>query len=253
MARLDRHQYLIHLGYDGSRFYGVPPQVHGATVASALRERLEQAAEQRPRALQFTARTDRGVWAEHNLATCWFLPPFDAERFAEALSQDRDDGLFDVRAESTGFHTHARNVGAGKWYRYRVRTDGTDDERAWNIDGVVNVTEMMRLASAFEGTHDFNAYRYKCSAPDPRKTLARVAVEPTQYGFDIHLEGDGFLRQMVRKIVSVLIAVGRNEYDADRAIHLLHTGAERGTPKAAPACGLTLMRIHRADIDSQTA
>ena len=249
MARLDRHQYLIHLGYDGSRFFGVAPQPNVPTVASALRERLEEAAEQRPRALNFTARTDRGVWAEHNLATCWFLPPFDAARFADVLSRERDDGLFDVRAEATGFHTHARNVGAGKWYRYRVRTDGEDDDRAWNIDGILNRAEMVRLASAFEGTHDFNAYRYKCSAPDPQKTLTRVAIESTVYGFDVHVEGEGFLRQMVRKIVSVLVAVGRDEYDADRAIHLLHTGAERGTPKAAPAQGLTLVRIHRVEGD----
>ena len=49
--RSDRHQYLIRLGYDGSRFYGVPPQKGQPTVADALRTRLETAAGQRARAL----------------------------------------------------------------------------------------------------------------------------------------------------------------------------------------------------------
>ncbi len=246
MARLDRHQYLIHLGYDGSRFYGVAPQRDVPTVASALTTRLEEAAGQRARVLTFTARTDRGVWAVENLATCWFVPPLDATGFEAAVAVDRDDGLFDVRAEPVGFHTHARNVGSGKWYRYRVRTDGEPDPRAWAVDRPLDVTSMRGLAAAFEGTHDFNAYRFKCSAPDTRKTMTRVEVQQDVAGLVIDIEGDGFLRQMVRKMVSVMVLVGLGEYEAERAVHLLHTGADRGTPKAAPPEGLTLMEIRRA-------
>ena len=246
MARLDRHQYLMHIGYDGSRFFGVVPQRHGPTVASALRARLELATDQRAGALNFTARTDRGVWAEQNFATCWFLPPFDPVAFELEVERPRDDGLFNVKAERTGFHTHARNVGAGKWYRYRVRTDGAVDDRCWAVSRPLDMASIVALASAFVGTHDFRAYRFKCGAPDTRKTLSRVEVQPFEGGFDVHIEGDGFLRQMVRKLVSVMVLVGLGEYELDRAIHLLESAADKGTPKAAPPEGLTLMAIRRA-------
>ena len=245
MARLDRHQYLIHLGYDGSRFYGVTPQPGLPTVAEALRSRLEAAAGQRPRALSFTARTDRGVWADHNMATCWFVPPMDREAFEAQMAVDRDDGLFAVRAEPTGFHTHARNVSSGKWYRYRLRTDETADPRAWVLGRSVDLAAMQSLAGRFVGRHDFNAYRYKCSAPNSVKTLTHFEVSDRSGVVLFDLQGDGFLRHMVRKLVSVCVLTGLGEYDADRAIHLLNTGAERGTPKAAPPHGLTLLRIHR--------
>jgi len=248
MARLDRHQYLIHMGYDGSRFFGVAPQPGLPTVADALRQRLEDAAGQRARALSFTARTDRGVWAEHNMATCWFLPPMDREAFEAQVAEERDDGLVAVRAEATGFHTHARNVSAGKWYRYRVRMDGRADSRAWLLSRPLDVGMIRNLAGRFLGTHDFNAYRYKCSAPNSVKTLTHFDVSEHDGVVVFDIQGDGFLRHMVRKLVAVCVLTGLGEYEAERAIHLLETGASRGTPKAAPPEGLTLMKIHRVPV-----
>ena len=105
MARLDRLQYLISFGYDGSRFYGVPNQPGLPTVGVTLRERLEAASGQRARALNFTARTDRGVHAVENLATCYFLPPMDEAAFEAAVAQDRPDGLERVVATRADFHT----------------------------------------------------------------------------------------------------------------------------------------------------
>ena len=245
MARTDRLQYLIRLGYDGSRFYGVPNQPGHPTVSVALRERLEHAAGQRARALNFTARTDRGVHAIENLATCWFLPPFDTAVFESAVSVDRPDGLINVVAKSTDFHTHARNVGRGKWYQYRLRLDDEQDERAWTIAEPLRVDAMHRLAEAFVGEHDFSAYSYKCSSPNTVKTVTRVDLTVDSSGLVVDIEGNGFLRHMVRKMVATLVAVGANEFELDEALTLLASGAPRGTPRAAPAHGLTLMAIRR--------
>lgn len=248
MSRPDRHQYLIQLGYDGGRFFGVQPQPGRPTVASALRARLEAAAGQRPRAVYITARTDRGVWAVQNFATCWFTAPFDPETFEARFVAPTDDGLMNLVVERVDFHTHARNIGAGKRYRYRIRTDGVADDRAWVLAQSVDVATMQQLAAAFVGTHDFNAYRYRCQAPNSCKTLSRVEVQEDGHELLIHVEGDGFLRHMVRKLVSTLVAVGLGEYEVERAVHLLEIGAEKGTPKAAPPEGLTLVAIQRAEV-----
>ena len=245
MARLDRLQHLISFGYDGSRFYGVPNQPGLPTVGVTLRERLEAASGQRARALNFTARTDRGVHAVENLATCYFLPPMDEAAFEAAVAQDRPDGLERVVATRADFHTHARNVSRGKWYRYRLRTDEAQDERAWCVPAPVDEDSMRALAQAFVGTHDFSAYRYKCSSPNTQKAITRVEVAVDGPTITIDIEGDGFLRHMVRKMVATLVAVGAGEFSLDEALMLLRTGAPRGTPRSAPAQGLTLMAIRR--------
>jgi tRNA pseudouridine38-40 synthase len=185
------------------------------------------------------------VHAIENLATCWFLPPFDAEVFESAVSVDRPDGLVNVVAESTGFHTHARNVGRGKWYRYRLRLDGEPDERAWTMADPLRIDVMHELARAFVGEHDFSAYSYKCSSPNTVKTVTRVDLTVDSSCMVIDIEGNGFLRHMVRKMVSTMVAVGSGEFDLDEALTLLASGSPRGTPRAAPANGLTLMAIRR--------
>ncbi len=245
VTRSDRHQYLIRLGYDGSRFFGVPPQKEQPTVALALRERLEKAAGQRARALCFTARTDRGVHAVENYATCWFIDPLDAKQFESAIAIDRDDGLHRVEAFPVDIHVHARNVSAGKWYRYRIRTDGKADDRALHIEGSLNWELMQQMANCFQGTHDFSAYRYRCSSPNTVKTLSRVELVEVEGLIDIHFEGDGFLRWMIRKLVGTIVAVGQGVFTMDEAVKLLESGKSYGAPRAVDACGLTLMAIRR--------
>ena len=243
--RVDRHQYLIRLGYDGSRFYGVPPQKGVPTVTDALKARLESAAGQRARALCFTARTDRGVHAHENYATCWFVDPFDPAEFETSVAMERDDGLTYVEACAVDIHVHARNVSSGKWYRYRLRVDDTPDDRALHVEGVLDRDAMRRMADQFRGTHDFTAYRYRCSSPNTVKTLSRVELVEGDGVIDIHFEGDGFLRWMIRKLVGTIVAVGQGRFALEEAVELLDSGRGYGAPRAVDACGLTLMAIRR--------
>ena len=243
--RPDRHQYLIRLGYDGSRFYGVPPQKDLPTVAVALQARLEDAAKQRARALCFTARTDRGVHAQENYATCWFVEPFAPQAFEDAVSAARDDGLLDVHAMPVDVHVHARNISAGKWYRYRIRTDGVDDPRALVLDESLDWDAMVDMAAGFVGTHNFSAFRYRCSSPNTVKTLHRVELIRSNDVIDVHFEGDGFLWWMIRKLVGTIVAAGQGVFRKDTAMELLPSGASYGAPRAVDARGLTLMAIRR--------
>jgi tRNA pseudouridine38-40 synthase len=247
MIRKDRNQYLVKMGYDGARFFGVPPQQHGPTVASALTCRLEDAAGQRARALCFTARTDRGVHALENYATCWFVDPFDATGFERAMAVERDDGLTAVEAIPVDPHVHARNVSQGKWYRYRIRIDGREDDRALGIVDPLDVSAMGQMAAQFVGTHNFSAYRYRCSSPNTIKTLTRVEIIPKDGVLEIHFEGDGFLRWMIRKLVGTMIEVGLGQFSVEDGVALLKAGKSYGAPKAVAPAGLTLMAIRRKE------
>lgn len=247
MARPGRHQYLIRFAYDGQRFFGVSPQRDRPTAGASLYERLEQAAGQRPRALQFTARTDTGVSAEENFATCWFLEPFDPKEFEVQFQQKVDDGITSVSATAVDIHVHARNISSGKWYRYMIRTDGNDDSRAWKVERALDVNAMQSLASHFVGSHDFSAFRWRCSAPNTTKTLSKVEITPVSTGYIIDVEGDGFLRRMVRKLVGAIIWVGLGEATVDEVSSLVDSGATYGAPHGAPAHGLTLMAVRRKE------
>ena len=136
-ARL-RTQLLIRFGYDGARFSGLQPQGPLIPTAGyALKLRLTEAAGEPPKGLNFAARTDAGVHAESNVATCWWRER-PVEGLLERIGGVRNDGLINVEAAFVPPEIHARGSARGKLYRYVVE-DGVPGEidaahaHAWRI------------------------------------------------------------------------------------------------------------------------
>lgn len=256
---LTRCQLLLRFGYDGARFRGVQPQAPGIPTAGlALRERLTEAAGVPPKALNFAARTDSGVHAIGNLATCYFRDVDEAAtaRLLERVQALRDDGLVDVRAYRVPPTVHARGSARGKRYRYTV-IDGVaaplaaDDERArhaWLVAPALDVQAMRAAAAHFIGTHDFSSLRAgDCSAASAVKTLARIDVtrvagEKTR-AISVEVSGNAFLRKMVRNLVGVLVEVGAACRSVDDIDAMLAARVRAAAGLCAPPQGLTLVAV----------
>lgn len=254
---LTRCQLLIRFGYDGARFRGVQPQAPGIPTAGlALKQRLEEAAATPPKALNFAARTDSGVHALGNLATCYFRDVDDAAtaRLLERVEAVRDDGLVDVRVQRVPPTVHARGSARGKRYRYVVM-DGVDEplaadderaRRAWLVAPPLDVDNMRAAAAHFVGTHDFSSLRAgDCSAASATKTLARLDVvrlaEPRAIAVEV--SGNAFLRKMVRNLVGVLVEVGAGWRAADDVGAILAARHRSAAGLCAPPQGLTLVAV----------
>jgi tRNA pseudouridine38-40 synthase len=257
MVHPARIQFLVRFGYDGSRFHGLQPQGPLPTAGAALRTRLEAALGARPKALCFAARTDAGVHALANAATCWANKPLDVPAFIEAAQRPRDDGLLGVRVFEVPYDVHARGSSRGKRYRYRIH-DGCppgelDSRAAWQVVPRLNVGPMREAAKLFEGTHDFTALRAaRCTASSPIKTLGSVRVggpfplhDGTRLLF-VDVAGDAFLRKMVRILVGTLAEVGIGWRSPDEVGALLAARDRTQAGVTAPARGLCLMKVGMA-------
>lgn len=253
-----RTAVLVRFGYDGAGFYGLQPQPGVPTAGGALEARLRAAAGARPKGLAFAARTDRGVHAEKNLATCYFLADkgdapldLDVDALAAAAAADRDDGLRDVVVCAVDPRVHARGISRGKHYRYVFRggcaPDDLDDARRWRVAPALDVGAMAAAAAQLEGTHDFSSFRAGgCSAASPTKTLYRFDVAKDGADVVVDLVGDAFVRKMVRNLMGLLAEVGsgwRAVADVDRVVAARDRQAAGIT---APPQGLTLVAVGSA-------
>jgi tRNA pseudouridine38-40 synthase len=258
MRPFDQHraQLLVRFGYDGGRFRGLQPQAPGIpTAGAALKERLSAAAGQPPKGLNFAARTDAGVHALKNLATCYFRDPaVDVAAVIAHVQAPRDDGLVDVRAFRVPPTVHARGSGRGKRYRYLVE-DGavdTDPQRPWvwavapSLDG----DRMRAAATRFVGTHDFSSLRAAdCAAESAEKTLASVrvggpfVVDGVRRRFVIEVCGTAFLRKMMRNIVGVIVEVGAGLREPSEIDAVLAARSRQAAGVCAPPQGLVLVEV----------
>jgi tRNA pseudouridine38-40 synthase len=257
MVHPQRVQLLVRFGYDGSRFHGLQPQKVLPTAGGALRERLQDALGQRPRALQFAARTDAGVHALDNAATTWVPGPLDLAAVERALQRPRDDGLRSVRVFETPISVHARGSSRGKRYRYRVRDGAAEsdlEERyAWHIVPTLDVEAMRAASAALVGEHDFTSFRgRRCSARSPVKRIVGLRVggpfplgDGTRLTF-IDVAGSGFLRKMIRILVGTLVEVGVGWRPPDDVARVLDARDRSQAGLTAPARGLILMKVGMA-------
>ena len=63
-----------------------------------------------------------------------------------------------------------------------------------------------------------------------------------------YFEADGFLKQMVRNTMGLLVAVGRGKLEPADIPGILDACDRRIAPLTAPACGLTMKKVWYDDM-----
>jgi tRNA pseudouridine38-40 synthase len=242
-----RHHFLVRFSYYRGAFHGVQEQPGLKTVLGCIRTRIEHAAHTKARSLTCAARTDKGVSALVNYASFYLDGPVDS-RFVADVARARDDGLMSVVVRVSK-NIHARGNVSLKTYTYTIKDESafTDDKSGffWAIAPKLTLAAMQFAALDFLGEQDFSSVRGGgCQAGSTIKHITSIKISRNSGGYIlIEIKGYGFLRNMVRNIVGLLVEVGAHlrSFDAIGAIL-----AQKNRPAAgimAPAHGLILRDI----------
>ncbi|KAF1078203.1 tRNA pseudouridine(38-40) synthase TruA [Methanogenium sp. MK-MG] len=221
----------FHIAYIGTDFYGSQMQpglrtVEG-TVISACRD-LGLFDDWRKAGFAFSGRTDRGVHARRQV--CAFTtscPDRAIARLNHILPWDC--GCSGWAETDDSFHP--RYDAETRSYRYYIYDDGSADP-----------LRMQEAASRLTGTHNFSHFS-RLDGKNPERTILSSHIHAEDGFYIYEITAPGFLWNMVRCIVSSIIAMGRNELDTDDMTALLNAapGMRHVTP--APPEGLILWDI----------
>ena len=215
------------LAYDGTSYHGFQrqpcqpgvPTVEG-TLFDALRELgVLDAGDPKPAGYAAAGRTDAGVSALAQTVAfeCpdWLTPAaFNGELPADI----RAWAAADVPEEF-----HATHDARSRKYVYQLHAPDLHDERA------------RRCLDALVGTHDF--HNLTPDSGDTTRTLHNTIALRDDAFLVVALRADGFLRQLVRRIVSLVRAVGAGEHDlgfVDRVLSEEPLSGPEGIASAPP-------------------
>jgi len=118
-------------------------------------------------------------------------------------------------------------------------------------DRALDLALMKQVCVIFIGEHDFYSFasRDKNSHSTVR-TITKLSLKKTESldmdldVFFFEVEGDGFLRHMIRYMVSSIIEVGRGRIDTEDIRQALHNRNEDKLTPKAKARGLHLLEVN---------
>jgi tRNA pseudouridine38-40 synthase len=237
------------LEYDGAGFVGWQAQAGAQrTVQDEFEAAIARVTGQQLRVVA-AGRTDAGVHARGQVASAQISTELSPLVLQRALNQSLPEDLAVVAAERVADDFHARFSAIGKLYCYRVWNASTRSPmRSARVHWVareLDVPAMAKAAEAFLGSHDFAALQAAGSDVESTvRTLERLDVEREPPGELVFwVQGDGFLRHMVRNLVGTLLEVGSGRRSIESMGELLACGDRRRAGPTAPAAGLTLVQV----------
>ena len=245
------------LEYNGTKYSGWQEQHNARTVQGQLRKAAEDYFGT-PVEVQGAGRTDAGVHARAQVAHLKIRPkPGGKQQFApvdsilRALNErlPADVCIIDVAEAADDFH--ARHDAIARRYLYQISTRRTAffKRYVWWVKEPLDTAAMGRAAELLIGRHNFNCFR----APDPSKPDESPIVVVEHAGIEV--EGDlilfritasHYLWRMVRRVVGVLVKVGKGDIRIADFERLLAGQPDPSLDVAAwtaPASGLFLESV----------
>lgn len=229
------------LEYEGTRYRGWQEQTNARTVQGELRKAAEDFLG-RTVTLGGSGRTDAGVHALWQVAHLQSPKKLTPVALKQALNDRLPADINIRRIEEAPARFHARHHAEERFYLYQIATERTAFGKhfVWWVKDRLHVPPMQAVAHSFVGLRDFSLYRDRMG--DGAETESRVHVTRCELCVQgnlilVRISASHFLWKMVRRMVGVLVEVGRGNCAAARVAHLTHAEIARWT---APPAGLFL-------------
>jgi tRNA pseudouridine38-40 synthase len=240
-------RYLFTFEFDGTAFKGWQKQPGERTVEGVAEEALSTLY-QLPADLIGQGRTDAGVHARNQTAHVDLPDRYPSSRVLHAMRGllPKDVALKEMTEVSPDFH--ARFHALSRSYSYSVITRPSPLRRtqSWFRYGDIDPGVLHRCAGQITGSHDFINF---CIPPevDEMTTICEITESRWEERSDdewvYRIEGNRFLRHMVRRLVGTMIKTAAGKVPEEEFHALLHGPARSEKGFAAPSRGLTLEKV----------
>ena len=233
--------------YIGTGFSGWQIQPGQRTVQGVLEQALATVLRV-PVRLQGAGRTDAGVHALGQTASFETDVSISPDRLRKGLTALARPDIAVVEAAPAPPGFNARFDAEGKHYRYAILNRPSPSPLRANtrffVPQLLDIEAVRRAAALLEGEHDFAGFRAQdCERKTTVRRLHRVAVTCVDDDIFVDVEGDAFLKNMVRIIAGTLVDVGLGKRTLQSVQDALDTGDRTRAGRTAPAGGLTLVSV----------
>ena len=239
-------RFKLTLEYAGTRYSGWQKQKNARTVQGDLEYAIAETLDTDDFDCQGSGRTDAGVHALMQVAHLEARMPMPFETFRRRVNEALPPDINLLSIAKAPHRFHARHHAVARSYLYQVARRRTAFAKpyVWWVKEPLDLTAMQEAAARFAGMHDFRSF----SDDDPEDKSTAVLIEEVSVGDDgdlilVRIGGSHFLWKMVRRMVGVLVEVGRGGLTGEQVERFLTEPSPTPARLTAPASGLFLERV----------
>ncbi len=239
-------RFKLTIEYAGTRYSGWQKQKNARTVQGEIERAVLEVTGARTFECQGSGRTDGGVHALMQVAHLDVASSLPPESLRRRLNDELPADINILALVAAHHRFHARHAAVARNYLYQIATRRTAFAKpyVWWVREPLDVARMKAAAALFRGMHDFRSF----SDDDPDEKSTDVLIEDAAVAEHgdlvlVRIAGSHFLWKMVRRMVGVLVEIGRGGLTERDVETFLQTSSATPARLTAPASGLFLERV----------
>lgn len=236
-------RYKLTIEYAGTRYSGWQKQKNARTIQGELERAIAEATREKSFEFMGSGRTDAGVHALRQVAHLDVRKSVPAETLRRGINDGLPADIHVLAVDSVPHRFHARHGAIARSYLYQISRRRTAFAKpfVWWVKQTLDADRMRAAATRFTGMHDFRAFTD--DDPDDKSTAVLVENITLAEAGDlilVRVSGSHFIWKMVRRIVGVLVEIGKGDLEVTDVESIDPALPARLT---APAAGLFLERV----------
>jgi tRNA pseudouridine38-40 synthase len=238
--------------YAGTRYSGWQIQKNARTIQGEIDRAVRTITKRTDFELYGSGRTDAGVHAAAQVAHLDVATPLHPDLLRRRLNDELPADINILAAVVVPHRFHARHDAVARRYLYQIARRRTAFAKAfvWWVKEPIDLDRMRAAAAAFVGMKDFRSFAASDEDREggPGEKSTRVLVDRLEIVEHddlvlVSIEGSHFLWKMVRRVVGVLVEIGRGGLDPQAAAAFLAESSAAPAKLTAPPSGLFLERV----------
>lgn len=239
-------RYKLTMSYDGAYFHGFQRQKEDLSVQEKLEEALSLIFKTNI-IIHGSGRTDAGVHAVGQVAH------FDAEteippmNLKKVLNKRIYPHIYIRNVEIVDKDFHAQKSAVKKEYHYKVSINEYDpliSNYVLFFHDRIDISKIREAMKYIVGEHDFKSFAKLNKPGSTVRTIYSFTLDIKDGILTFKIVGNGFLYNMVRIIISLMLKVGEGKFPPEHIKEIIDSKNRKLAPFVASPNGLYLYKVY---------
>lgn len=239
-------RFKLYIEYEGTRYSGWQMQKNAKTIQGKLIEAAKKIFNNEKVDIQGSGRTDAGVHALCQVAHLDVKTVLAPEIIRMKLNDELPSDINILEVEKTYSKFHARHDAKSRSYIYQISKRRTAFAKpfVWWVKDKLDFKKMEKASKLYIGMHDFKSFADKDDEEKSTKVLIQdVQMKVVGNLILIRIIGSHFLWKQVRRMVGVLVEIGRGKLNENDLKFFLENDSAAPAKFTAPPSGLFLEKV----------